>query len=129
LPIWHRFYHENKRYYCFKTSVWHLIVVVKWYSLVLATWQLALGRGSIPRGDISFCYTLLSSLDGLFSHTAVVLSRIRFALELHAAFRGKEAGSEGWAELDTCSSSRTDARCLRIALRRVTYAHRPQRHA
>lgn len=33
------------------------IVVVKWYSLVLAIWQLALGRGSIPRGDISFCLT------------------------------------------------------------------------
>jgi hypothetical protein len=32
----------------------HQIVVVKWYSLVLAIWQRALGRGSIPRGDMIF---------------------------------------------------------------------------
>jgi hypothetical protein len=33
--------------------------VVKWYSLVLAIWQSALGRGSIPRGDKYFCLSFL----------------------------------------------------------------------
>jgi hypothetical protein len=45
------------------------IVVVKWYSLVLAIRQSALGRGSIPRGDMTFCPLLPLPSQGVTLHS------------------------------------------------------------
>ena len=64
-----------------------VIVVVKWYSLVLAIWLFALGRGSIPRGDIPFasCIASLSSFPTLFCYSFFYPSVHTSSQRLHLA--------------------------------------------